>query len=177
MKRVARPGSCAYGDVVELRALAAVAFVAWLGACSDDDVSGASTSGSGVGGGGASSTSSTTTSTLGITTCDDIGVCADGAELGCDACAVSEEGSCGGPKRECDEEPTDACNLLDMCNKACPLDDPLTVEVNERLLCTDSCGATYPSGLPLLGALRACVYCEECPLSCPLESAMCATVM
>jgi hypothetical protein len=162
---------------VEIRALAAAAFVAWLGACSDDEPSGASTSGSGGAGGGASSTSSTTTSTLGITTCDDIGVCADGEELGCDACAVSEEGSCGGAKQACDAEPTDACNLLDKCNKDCLPDDPNTIGIDELMICRDGCNATYLAGQPLLAALRECIYCAECRLSCPLESAMCPPVM
>ena len=177
MKRIARPGARAYGDAVELRALAAgvFSFAAWLGACSSEEASGTSGTGAGGDGGRGSSTTSTTTATLGTTTCDDIGVCVDGAELGCEACAVSAEGSCGAQKQACDEEPTDACNLLDACHKACPPDDPFSVDVDEHLLCTQPCDAMYPAGVMLLTALRGCVYCGECPLSCPTESAMCVT--
>lgn len=163
---------------METRALVAFAFAAWLGACSGDDVSGPSGSGaggSGAGGNGAGASSSTSTSTssLGTTTCDDIGVCVDGAELGCEACALS--GSCADEKLACDEEPTDACAMHDACTLPCPPDDPLTVDVDERLPCTQACDAAYPTGMMLLAALRGCVYCDECPLSCTIESAMCVT--
>lgn len=158
---------------METRALAALVFAAWLGACSSEDVSGPSGSGAAGSGGGASSSTSTTTSSLGTTTCDDIGVCVDGAELGCEACAIA--GSCADEKLACDEEPTDACNMLDACIRPCPPDDPLTIGVDERLPCTQACDAVHPTGIVPLAALRQCVYCVECPLSCTIESAVCPT--
>lgn len=158
---------------METRALVAFAFVAWLGACSGEEVSSPSGGGAGGSGGGASSSTSTTTSSLGTTTCDDIGVCVDGAELGCEACAIA--GSCADEKLACDAEPTDACNLLDGCTRACPPDDPGTLDVDERLQCTQGCDAAYPTGITLLAGLRGCVYCAECPLSCAIESTMCVT--
>jgi hypothetical protein len=135
---------------------AARAMVVWLSAavsslsaCSGDETPGD------VDAGGADAASQSV--------CDPIGVCGDGEEPACQGCAVA--GPCAEAWSACQTDETGACVGLSECHQQCPLDDTG---------CYDECdAATAPEAVTLLARLTDCVFCEQCPDSCRVDTSQC----
>jgi hypothetical protein len=125
------------------------AAVALLGACSDDETTPM------VDAGIADAASPSA--------CDPIGVCGDSEEPACQGCAIA--GPCADAWTACQADATSACDGLAGCYLACPLDDTA---------CYDECdAATSAEVVALLGQLLDCVFCQQCPESCRVDTSQC----
>lgn len=96
-------------------------------------------------------------------TCDGVGVCGDGEHPGCQGCAIAT--TCAGAWEACQTDTTGACIELSDCYLECPLGDTE---------CYDACDAAASAeGVALLTELTRCVFCQECPLSCRVDTSQC----
>ena len=114
-----------------------------------------------------SSTTATSSTSGGATdaglTCDDMGFCGEANDPGCQGCALTE-GSCADELQRCQDAPSMACVELNHCYLECPEDD---------LFCHKGCEDQFPAGVAPLSELAACVYCDECRISCNVQPDSC----
>ena len=98
-----------------------------------------------------------------LSACDRIGVCGDSEEPACQGCAV--DGPCAEAWDACHTDPTGSCVALAECHVACPLEDTG---------CYDACDdATSLEAVVLLAVLTGCVFCQQCPESCRVDTSQC----
>jgi hypothetical protein len=152
--------------IARLRVLLALFSAA--AACAAQDESTRASGGSGGSGGASSEKGSgadepASTSTGSSLTCDDMGFCGEVNDPGCQGCAYTI-GSCVDAFNRCEGAPGMQCFALNQC-----LIDCAEVDV----ACQNSCADQFPSGVDPLTRLSRCIFCDECPVSCATDPAMC----